>query len=57
MKPPRGQYLGEISNASSVGIETIVDNMSEIAILKRNRFVTVRMSFLLKTTIQTRAFP
>ena len=57
MKSPKGQYLGEISMASVGGIVNTVDSKSDSAMLKRNRLVTVRMSFLLIITVQTNALP
>lgn len=43
--------------ASIGGIVNTVDSKSDSAMLKRNRLVTVRMSFLLIITMQTNALP
>ena len=57
MKSPRGQEIGEISLASADGTKNTVDSKSDRAMLKSNKFVTLRMSFLLMMTIQTNALP
>ena len=57
MKSPRGQEIGEISWAIAQGTKNTVDSKSDRAMLKSNRFVTPRMSFLLMMTIQTSALP
>ena len=43
--------------ASSDGIANTVDRMSDRAMLRRKRLVTVRMSLFLMITMQTSALP
>ena len=57
MNSPRDQYCGEIAKARIPGTQRTIDSMSDRAMLKRNRLVTLRMSFLLMITMQTSALP
>ena len=57
MKSPRGQRIGEISVANNDGTANKVENISDAAMLRRKRLVTVRMSLFLLMTMQTRALP
>lgn len=57
MNPPRGHSLGEIWSDISDGMANKADSKSEMDMLRRNRLVKVRMSFLLVITMQTNPLP
>lgn len=57
MNPPRGHSLGEIWSDISDGMANKADSKSEMDMLRRNRLVKVRISFLLVITMQTNPLP